>query len=165
MLCTNGEVVFAGNSVELTEQAGERLAARCLPVDDVDVGEIVHVEKHGLTRQQRSVGGCASNHRHELAPRDLSMRVVEVGVFRGVAATKCRPYLKVLGPRRRVNRTDRQRRCGLEIEAESLETGIRGEDEWAGPRSAPLLSAIPEMKLLDPESHIVSEAWVDADGC
>jgi hypothetical protein len=124
VLCANGEVVLAGNTVELTEQAGERLAARCLTVDDVDVGEVVHVEEHGLTCQQRSIGGRASNYGQELAPRDLSMRMMEVSVFRGVATTECRPNLEVLGPRRRVNRTDRQRRCGLEIEAESLETGI-----------------------------------------
>jgi hypothetical protein len=136
-----------------------------LPVDDVDIGEIVDVEEHGLTRQQRSVGGCASNHRQELAPRNLSMRMVEVGVFRGIGPAECRPYPKVLGPRRRVNSTARLRRCGLEIEAEATEAGIRGEDEWAGPRSAPLLSAVPEMKLLDPESHIVPEAGVNADGC
>ena len=63
MLRANGEVILAGDTVELTEQAGERLAARCLPVDDVDIGEVVDVEEHGLTCQQRGVGGCASNHR------------------------------------------------------------------------------------------------------
>ena len=86
-------------------------------------------------------------------------------MFWAVAAAECCPYPEVLGPRCRVDRTARQRRCGLEVEAEAAEAGVRGEDEWAGPRGAPLLSAVPEMKLLDPEAHIVPEAGVDADGC
>jgi hypothetical protein len=86
-------------------------------------------------------------------------------VFRGVIAAEPGTYLEMSGPRCRVNRTARQRRCRLQIEAEAMEAGIRGEDEWTGPRGTPLLSAIPEMKLLDPESHIVPEAGVDADGC
>ena len=92
------------------------------------------------------------------APRDLSVRVVEVSAFWAVAAAECCPYPEVLGPRRRVDRAARQRRCRLEVEAEAAEAGVRGEDEWAGPRGAPLLSAVPEMKLLDPEAHIVPEA-------
>ena len=165
VLCADGDVVLAGDAVQLAEQAGECLAASRLSVDDVDVGHVVDVEEHGLTGQQRGVGGCAGNHRQELAPSDLSVRVVELSVFWAVAAAECCPYPEVLGPRRRVDRTARQRRCGLEVEAEAAEAGVRGEDEWAGSRGAPLLSAVPEMKLLDPEAHIVPEAGVDADGC
>ena len=91
--------------------------------------------------------------------------MVEVCVFRRVAPAECSPYPEVLGPRRRVDRTARQSRCGLEIEAEAFETGVRGEDEWASPRGAPLLSAVPVMKLLSPESQVSSEAGIDANGC
>jgi hypothetical protein len=90
--------------------------------------------------------------------------MVEVGVFRGIAPAESSPYLEMSGPCCTINRTGRQYRCRLEIEAEATKAGVRGEDEWTGPRGAPLLSAIPEMKLLDPESHIVPEAGVNADG-
>jgi hypothetical protein len=119
VLRANGDVVLAGDAVELTEQASEGLAACRLPVDDVHVGGVVDVKEHGLTRQQRGVGGCAGDHCQKFTPRDLSMRVVEVSVFRGVGPAECCPYPEVLGPRRRVNRTARQRRCGLEVEAEA----------------------------------------------
>jgi len=46
----------------------------------------------------------ARHHKAEFAPRNLSMRMVEVGVFRGIGPAECRPYPKVLGPRRRVDR-------------------------------------------------------------
>jgi hypothetical protein len=124
VLCADGNVVLARDAVELTEQAREGLAARCLPVDDVDIGEVVHEKEHGLTGQQRGVGGCASNHGQKLAPRNLRMRMVEVSVFRGVGSAECSPYPEVLGPRRRVDRTARQRRCGLEVEAKAFETGV-----------------------------------------
>ena len=164
VLRADGDVVLARDAVQLTKQAGERFAARRLAVDDVHVGHVVDVEEHGLTGQQRGVGGCAGNHRQQLAPRDLSVRVVEVSVFGGVAPAECCPYPEVLGPRRRVDCAAWRRRCGLEVEAEAGQAGVCGEDEWRGPRSAPLLSAVPEMKLLDPKAHIVPEGGADADG-
>jgi hypothetical protein len=115
----NGDVVLASDAVELTEQASEGFAARCLPVDNVNIGEVVDVEQHGLTGQQRGVGGCASNHCQKLAPRDLGVRMVEVSVLRGICPAESCPYPEVLGPRCRVDRTARQRRCGLEVEAEA----------------------------------------------
>ena len=124
MLRSDGDVVLAGDAVELPEQAGEHLAARRLPVDDVHVRGVVDVEEHGLSGQQRGVGGCAGDHRQELAPRDLSVRMVEVGVFRGVIAAEPGPDTQVSWPRRRVDRTARQRRCGLEVEAEATEAGV-----------------------------------------
>jgi hypothetical protein len=37
VLRPNGDVVLAGEAVELPEYAGEHLAARRLPVDDMDI--------------------------------------------------------------------------------------------------------------------------------
>ena len=90
----------------------------------MDICGIVDVEEHRLTCQQRGVGGRASNHRQELTPCNLRMRMVEVSVFRGVIAAEPGPYLEMSGPRCRVNRTARQRRCRLEIEAEAIEAGV-----------------------------------------
>jgi hypothetical protein len=124
VLRAEGDVVLASDAIELAKQASECFAACRLPVDDVDVRLVVHVEEHGLTGQQRGVGGCASNHGQKLAPRNLRMRMVEVSVFRGVGSAEPGPYPEVLGPRRRVDRTARQRRRGLEIEAEAGQAGV-----------------------------------------
>ncbi len=91
VLRSDGDVVLAGDAVELPEQAGEHFAARRLPVDDVHVRGVIHVEEHGLTGQQRGVGGCAGNHRQELTPSNLCVRMVEVGVFGGVTAAEPGP--------------------------------------------------------------------------
>ena len=56
VLGADGDVVGEGDAVELPQQAGEGLAARRLAVDDVHVGEVINVEEHGLTGQQRGVG-------------------------------------------------------------------------------------------------------------
>lgn len=84
VLGPDGQVVAQRDAVQLAQQAGERLAARGLPVDDVHVRAVVHVEQQRLAAQQRAVGRSAGYYGQELAPRDLSVRVVEVGVFRGV---------------------------------------------------------------------------------
>jgi hypothetical protein len=42
---SDGEVVMEGEGVELTEQGSEQFAARSLPIDDVNVGAVVNVEK------------------------------------------------------------------------------------------------------------------------
>ena len=119
-----GHVVREGQAVQLPQQAGEQLAARRLSIDDMHVGCVVDVEQHGLTRQQRGVGGRAGDHCQKLAPSNLCMRMVEVGVFRGVVPAECSPYPEVLGPRRRVDRTTRWRGWGLQVEAEAGEAGI-----------------------------------------
>jgi hypothetical protein len=90
-----------------------------------------------LSREVRCVGRGACHYGKEFAPRNLSVRVVEVSVFWGVCPAECRPYPEGFGPRsgvdrtggqRRcglgVNRTDGQRRCGLEVEAEATEAGV-----------------------------------------
>ena len=92
--------MLASDAVELAKQASKCCAACRLSIDDVHIRGVVDVEQHGLTGQQRGVGGRASNHRQKLAPRDLSMRVVEVRVFRRVGSAECCPYPEVLGPRR-----------------------------------------------------------------
>jgi hypothetical protein len=69
-------------------------------------------------------------------------------MFWGIAAAEPCPNLEVWSPRRGVDRTDGQRRCGLkgadrtawqrrcrlEVEAETTEAGVRGEDEGGCPR-------------------------------
>jgi len=99
VLRADGQVVAQGQAVQLTEEASQHLAACRLPVDDVNVRAVVHVEQQRLTVQQRAVGCSAGHNRQQLAPRNLSVRVVEMSVFRGVRPAECSPYPEVLGPR------------------------------------------------------------------
>jgi hypothetical protein len=50
--------------------------------------------------------------------------MVEVGVFRGIAPAESSPYLEMSGPCCTINRTGRQYRCRLEIEAEAKKAGV-----------------------------------------
>ena len=84
MLGADRQVVLQRDAVQLAEQPGEGLAACSLSVDDVHVGAVVHVEQQRLAVQQGTVGRSACYYGQELAPRDLCVRVVEVGVFRAV---------------------------------------------------------------------------------
>jgi hypothetical protein len=51
-------------------------------------------------------------------------------------------------------------RCGLEIEAEAVETCVRGEGEGSGLSAAPSLSAPPVLEVAEPEAGVGSEASV-----
>jgi hypothetical protein len=93
------EVVSEGGSVELSEQASERLAACALSIDDVHVGAVVDEKEERLSCEKGCVGSRAGDYRQQLAPCYLSMRMVEVCVFRRVAPAECSPYPEVLGPR------------------------------------------------------------------
>ena len=101
------------------------------------VRAVVHVEQQRLAGQEWAVGGGAGYDCEKLAPCNLSVRVVEVSVFWGVAPAESSAYPEVLGPRRRVDRTvgqrrrglgvgrtGRQRRRGLEVEAKAAGAGI-----------------------------------------
>ena len=63
------------------------------------VRAVVHVEQQRLAGQEWAVGGGAGYDCEELAPCNLSVRVVEVSVFWGVAPAESSPYPEVLGPR------------------------------------------------------------------
>jgi transketolase len=62
VLRTDGQIVAQGKSVQLAEQAGKHLAACSLPVDDVHVRAVVHVEQQRLAVQQRAVGRSAGHY-------------------------------------------------------------------------------------------------------
>ena len=79
----DGQVVAQGEAVQLAEQAGQQLAPCGLSVDDVNIRAVVHVEQQRLAGQEWAVGGGAGYDCEKLAPCNLSVRVVEVGVFWG----------------------------------------------------------------------------------
>jgi hypothetical protein len=93
-----------------------------LPVDDVHIGQVVHVEADGLVAQARRICGERRHYGEQLAPSDLLRRLMVWCVFRGVDPAEGCPYLKVMGPRAGVDRA--RRWCGLQVEAEATEAGI-----------------------------------------